>query len=298
MDTALCLLNKSLQSFTFLLYQINVIFSSTTRESSFIHCENNDSSMAITTRNNLQVVHHSPPRRTFHKPSSTTANHIRFSTSSTPPTSTTSVTSREMPGITHDKNNSATQHDLTVTENSYPCSYSRGCTPPTRSLFKTIITVTVGPTSEPFLVHRERFCAASPFFAAALNPSYNFKESKSDTLALPWARPIDFEYLVQWIYTRTLDHEELNECQHPAYFRLIRLWLLADELQVEGCKNAIVDMMARVADKSNSVPTPDDTRTVFGEDGVREGSGLRGLVVDLFAWKKTDHLVEGHEDSW
>ncbi|KAL8940527.1 MAG: hypothetical protein Q9216_002777 [Gyalolechia sp. 2 TL-2023] len=202
-----------------------------------------------------------------------------------------------MPGITHDTSRSSAHNALTVTENSYPCSYNRGSPSPTRSLFKTIMTVTVGPTEEPFRVHRERFCAASPFFAAALNPSYNFRESAANTLALPFARPVDFEYLVQWVYTGTLDHEEL-ECTHPAYFRLIRLWLLADELQVEGCKNAIVDMMGQVADKSNSVPTPDDTRTVFGEEGVREGAGLRAMVVDLFAWKKTDHLVEGHEDSW
>ncbi|KAL9604607.1 MAG: hypothetical protein Q9219_000327 [cf. Caloplaca sp. 3 TL-2023] len=252
------------------------------------------------TRNNLQIVHQSHPRRTCHKPS-TSANHIRFSSTSTihqPPNP-----SREMPGIIHDtKHDSAEHHDddIIVVENSFPCSHLHHSTlpQPTRSHFKSIITVTVGPSKQPFLVHRERFCAASPFFAAALNPAYRFRESQSDTVALPSARPVDFEYLVQWVYTRTLDHEELED-KHPAYFRLIRLWLLADELRVEeGCKNAIVDMMAKVADRSNSVPTPDDTRTVFGEDGVAEGQGLRELVVDLFAWKKTDHLVEAHEDSW
>ncbi|KAL8970752.1 MAG: hypothetical protein Q9197_003651 [Variospora fuerteventurae] len=185
-------------------------------------------------------------------------------------------------------------------ENSYPCSYSRGPKPPTRSLFKTPLTVTVGPASQAFHVHREALIAASPFFAACLNPAYAFRESAAHaTVHLPAARAVDFEFLVQWIYTGALDHEELDAADHPAYFRLIRLWLLADALQVEGCKNGVVDAMARVADRSNSVPTPDDTRTVFGPDeGVREGAGLRALVVDLFAWKKTDQLVEGHEDSW
>ncbi|KAL9592347.1 MAG: hypothetical protein Q9179_006806, partial [Wetmoreana sp. 5 TL-2023] len=142
------------------------------------------------------------------------------------------------------------------------------------------------------------FVSVSPFFAAALNPSYSFLESRSNALHLPSARPIDFEYLVQWIYARTLSHEELDNVKHPAYFRLIRLWQLADALQVEGAKNAVCDFMAKVADRTNSVPTPDDTRAVFGDEGVREGSGLRALMVDLFVWKKTDHLVEGHEDSW
>ncbi|KAI4128991.1 MAG: hypothetical protein LQ338_002458 [Usnochroma carphineum] len=214
-----------------------------------------------------------------------------------------------MPVIIHSTSNSSIKHPSSTTtttpttpppiENSYPCSYSRGPIVPTRHLFKTIITITVGPHRVPFPVHRERFCAASPFFAAALNPAYAFRESDAAGIHLPAARPCDFEYLVQWIYTRALDHEELDDCGHPAYFRLIRLWMLADELQVvEGCKNAIVDAMARVADRTNSVPTPDDTRTVFGEGGVREGEGLRRLVVDLFAWKKTDQLVEAHEDSW
>ena len=59
---------------------------------------------------------------------------------------------------------------------------------------------------------------------------------------------------------------------------------MADWLQVEGLKNAIVDEMARRADATNSVPTPDDTRNGFGE-GVGEEMGvLRELVLDLFVW--------------
>ncbi|KAI4145340.1 MAG: hypothetical protein L6R39_003838 [Caloplaca ligustica] len=250
--------------------------------------------MAISSRNNVQVIHHSP-HRTFRR-SSTLSNRIPSSTS---PHQISITTSRKMPVIIH-SNSSIKSRDPTTpppVANSYPCSFSRSPKAPTRHLFKNIITITVGTQKAPFLVHRERFCAASPFFAAALNPSYSFRESAANTLHLPSARPCDFEYLVQWIYTGTLDHEELD-CEHPAYFRLIRLWLLADELQVEGCKNGIVDMMAKVADRTNSVPTPDDTRTVFGEEGVREEEGLRRLVVDLFAWKKTDQLVEAHEDSW
>ncbi|KAL8660093.1 MAG: hypothetical protein Q9226_000085 [Calogaya cf. arnoldii] len=184
-------------------------------------------------------------------------------------------------------------------ENTFPCSFQRGSgsTPPARSLFQTILTVTVGEENRKFSVHREALCAVSPFFAAALNPRYDFKESRSSTFDLPNARPIDFEYFVQWLYRRHLDHEEVA-APHPAYFRLIKLWILADELQVEGCKNDIIDFMATIADRTNSVPTPDDTVTIFGPNGVREGCGLRGMVVDLFAWKKTDHLVERHEDSW
>lgn len=248
-------------------------------------------SMAISAQNNIQIIHRQPPRRTFRNPSNSN-NRVSSSTPSHP-----AITTLPMMPATTQHQSSTIQQITTPKENTFPCSFPRGSTPPARSLFQTILTVTVGEEKRPFLVHREILCAVSPFFAAALNPSYDFRESRSSTFNLSSARPVDFEYLVQWIYTRTLTHEEVT-APHPAYFRLIRLWILADELQVEGCKNAIIDFMAKTADESNSVPTPDDTVTIFGENGVREGCGLRALVVDLFAWKKTDHLVEGHDDSW
>lgn len=50
-----------------------------------------------------------------------------------------------------------------------------------------------------------------------------------------------------------------------------------------------MDEMGWRADETNSVPTPDDTRALWGgEEG--EGKmgmgmgGLKGLVVDLFVW--------------
>lgn len=249
-------------------------------------------SMAISTQNNIQIIHHRKTSRRTFRNSSNSANHTSSPMSGHP----AAITSPTMPATTQHQS-STNQQITTPKENTFPCSFPRGSTPPARSLFQTILTVTVGEEKRPFLVHREILCAVSPFFAAALNPLYDFRESRSSTFNLSSARPVDFEYLVQWIYTRTLTHEEVA-AKHPAYFRLIRLWILADELQIEGCKNAIIDFMAKTADDSNSVPTPDDTVTVFGDHGVREGCGLRALVVDLFAWKKTDHLVEDHDDSW
>lgn len=53
---------------------------------------------------------------------------------------------------------------------------------------------------------------------------------------------------------------------------------------MQGLKNAILDEMARRADATNSVPTPDDTKNIFGE-GVGEDIGkLRELMLDLFVW--------------
>ena len=53
---------------------------------------------------------------------------------------------------------------------------------------------------------------------------------------------------------------------------------------MQGLKNAIIDEMARRADATNSVPTPDDTRNVFGEGVAEEIGKLRELMLDLFVW--------------
>ena len=234
-----------------------------------------------------------------------------------------------------------------------------------RHLFRTAITISTGPRSKPFPIHLEILLTISPFFAAAYNPSYTFRDSPASrpvtsstsyshasspssssafsNLSLPSINPEDFEYFVQWLYTRTLDHEDLSG-PHPAYFKLIRLYGLADQLQITALKNKIVDELAMVADRTNSCPTPDDTRTVWNDESgcaaasssldryyrrprvgsVSEDSGstsvasgeerqvgtaaligagggeggLRELISDLFAWKKTDRLIAEHADQW
>ena len=158
----------------------------------------------------------------------------------------------------------------------------------------------MGPSPNPstFLVHREALCSASRFFAAALNPSYSqsFLEASSGTVCLPDCRPQDFQYLVQWLYTGgDLSHEEIRG-PHPAYFRLIKLYALADKLDFTSLRNDICDKIAEVADETNSVPTPDDTKTIDNE--LPPESKLKKLVVDLFVWKKTDVVLETHPDSW
>jgi hypothetical protein len=168
-------------------------------------------------------------------------------------------------------------------------------TTPTRTLYKELATIHVGEQKVEFPVHRDIFTAASPFFRAAWNQQYGFTESTTGSIHLPEVRPDDFQFFEQWIYSKSLAHEEV-EAQHPAFFRLIRLYALADQLEVEGLRNAIVDETVRLSEKYNSVPTPNDTQTLDQE--LREKCGLRDLVVDLFVWKKTDNLVQTHEDSW
>lgn len=80
------------------------------------------------------------------------------------------------------------------------------------------------------------------------------------------------------------------------YFTLLDLYATADQLDIEGLRNGVVDAVARLAEQTNSVPTPTDTWILY--DGIRESALLRELVLDLFAFKKTDNLIATHPDEW
>ena len=71
-----------------------------------------------------------------------------------------------------------------------------------------------------------------------------------------------------------------------------------DWLQASACKNAIIDEIVKIADATNSVPTPDDTRATFDENVEGDMAQLERLTLDLFVWKKTGHLISTHPDSW
>lgn len=82
----------------------------------------------------------------------------------------------------------------------------------------------------------------------------------------------------------------------PKYFLLLDLYALSDKLLTSRLSNHILDTMARLSELTNSVPTPSDTWILY--DGIRDSAPMRRLALDLFAYKKTDKLLEGHKDDW
>ena len=54
-------------------------------------------------------------------------------------------------------------------------------------------------------------------------------------------------------------------------------------------RNGIVDEIGWRADETNSVPTPDDTRNIFGEGVGEEIGKLRELMLDLFVWYQNNY---------
>ncbi|KAF2717852.1 hypothetical protein K431DRAFT_206210, partial [Polychaeton citri CBS 116435] len=158
-----------------------------------------------------------------------------------------------------------------------------------------------------FLVHKELLTAASPFFAAALNGT--FAEGLDQTVRLPEEKPDIFEWFLQWLYTGSLtmpadgivseaqiDGDLRNSHGSPKYFLLLDLYALSDRLLTTPLSNHIVSTLARLSESTNSVPTPSDTWILY--DNIRDSSPLRALVLDLFAYKKTDRLLETHKDEW
>lgn len=199
--------------------------------------------------------------------------------------------------------------------------------------FSGVATVVVGDEkgARPpvkYLVHKELLTSASPFFAAALNST--FAEGLDQTVRLPEEKPEVFEWFLQWLYTGSLtthaagvhyshmptmpplpsmmppsqyvmadaraDGDLRNVQGSPKYFLLIDLYGLSDRLLTPELNNHILNTIARLSESTNSVPTPSDTRILY--DQIRDTAPLRALVLDLFAYKKTDKLLASHKDEW
>ncbi|CAE7210001.1 hypothetical protein PTT_18846 [Pyrenophora teres f. teres 0-1] len=148
----------------------------------------------------------------------------------------------------------------------------------------------VGPKSTPFLIHTSLLTAQSSYFRVALTGP--FAEATENTITLDDVSVDHFQLVTSWLYNGVLTAPFKDG--KPAYYTLLHVYVLADRFLFEGLRNAVVDMMSDLADRTNSVLTPSDTRILY--DSIRDSAPLRRLVLDLFAFKKTDRLLETHGD--
>lgn len=181
-----------------------------------------------------------------------------------------------------------------------------------RHLFKTIIQIRAGARhpQDIIYIHKELLQSVSPVFSAFFDSEPTCCrprpiDTRTGSLFSP-GNPIrsvslpppytlaDISYLAQYLYTRTLSHELLTG-PNPAYFLLLRLYILASTFGISSCKNAVLDMVVRVSERSNSVVMPGDTVMVYKY--TRQGDKLRILLVDLFVWKQCGRVV-GRYGGW
>ncbi|KAK7180644.1 hypothetical protein DPSP01_014041 [Paraphaeosphaeria sporulosa] len=155
------------------------------------------------------------------------------------------------------------------------------------------ILVGTGSKSTRFLLHTSLLTQQSPYFRVALTGP--FLEATDQSIRFDDVSVEIFELLVSWLYTGAIKPVPFKDGK-PAYYTLLHLYILADRFCFEGLRNHIVDMMADLADSTNSVLTPSDTRILYND--IDEGAKIRQLVLDLFAFKKTDKLLATHADTW
>lgn len=158
--------------------------------------------------------------------------------------------------------------------------------------FTNISTLLIGFRATPFLIHTSLLTTQSPYFRAALTGP--FSEATDKSITLDDIDVAHFQLLVSWLYTGSIPPPYKDG--KPAYYTLLHVYALADRLCFEGLRNAVIDLISDLADRTNSVLTPSDTRILYEQ--IRDSAPLRNLVLDLFAFKKTDRLLESHTDSW
>ncbi|MCJ1463814.1 hypothetical protein MMC07_002423 [Pseudocyphellaria aurata] len=161
--------------------------------------------------------------------------------------------------------------------------------------FKTIVNIAVGSTTQIVPVHRELLCSVSPVFEATFDQESGFREFHTSYCALPETRVEVFQYFLQWLYTHSLDHEDLVGPK-PTYSRLIRMYVLGDVLGATMLKNAVIDKMVEVVNQTLACPIPSDTELLY--ENTIETAKLRILILDVFENRNIVSLIKTHEGNW
>ncbi|KAI9810842.1 MAG: hypothetical protein M1827_006049 [Pycnora praestabilis] len=155
---------------------------------------------------------------------------------------------------------------------------------PLRHLFNTVVTVRVGAEDTPFSLHKDLLCSRSPFFNSALRNI--FLETTTQQVVLPEDDVETFQYFIQWVYSKELSHEDVDDTLHPQLLPLYQLYAMADQFQVKSLKNAIIDYIVDVHAKRHITPE----HTIWLYENVPE-KGLRKLLVDIFAWSSDTEIL-------
>ncbi|KAF2685534.1 hypothetical protein K458DRAFT_441968 [Lentithecium fluviatile CBS 122367] len=132
-------------------------------------------------------------------------------------------------------------------------------------------------------LHTTLLTQQSPYFRAALTGP--FLESTAQTSKLEDVSIAIFGLLVSWLYIGALSPPPFKDGK-PAYYTLLHLYTLADRFCFESLRNYIVDLISDLADSTNSVLTPSDTRILYEQ--ISESAKICELMLDLFA----------HTDRW
>ena len=121
-----------------------------------------------------------------------------------------------------------------------------------RSLAVTV-TLLVGESEEPLLVHKDVLCAASPVFESACKIEWEKAEDR--VIRLKEYDPRIVEILVTWMYNDEIYFpsdlaiwiEEQGDCKYTRSDALALLTIMAENFQMPRLLNDIVDSFLRLA---------------------------------------------------
>jgi hypothetical protein len=159
-----------------------------------------------------------------------------------------------------------------------------------------IVTVFIGKERQPFLLHKDRLCKASPYFNGAFNG--NFKEAQSNEIGLGEVDVTTFELFTEWLYRTELNPTASGTHRVSQY---IELYILSDMLQCGGLKNMVMDLIqdclkSMDGSAGGTLSSPQIER-IFGNTSTSKNSPLRKFCAALVSFNiSTGQAIEDIEE--
>ncbi|KAK4891882.1 hypothetical protein LTR27_009581 [Elasticomyces elasticus] len=140
-----------------------------------------------------------------------------------------------------------------------------------------------------FVVHENAVRPVAEFVKMALTGEW--KEATERTIPLSEDEPAVFHVYQTWLYTRRIDTGSPDE---SFYERLIKCYILGEKLLDTTFKDAIMD---HILDRISSSQLFQSHLSSLVYKGTPEGSPLRRLMCELFAWCGTSTWFDEGADG-
>ncbi|KAF2494963.1 hypothetical protein BU16DRAFT_428025, partial [Lophium mytilinum] len=149
------------------------------------------------------------------------------------------------------------------------------------------LKVLVGPEEVPFFVHEGPIRASSKFFDNAMKGPWN--ESTERCVRLRDDDPEIFSIYQHWLYSQTLSTRKDYDVARKTYSALCDAYCLGEKLMDDNFKNTAIDaiIQRRSSSSGGTVWAPGGDVIAKAYKGTPEGSLLRKLLVDFFAYRAT-----------
>ncbi|KAK6400603.1 hypothetical protein LTR81_024151 [Elasticomyces elasticus] len=160
-------------------------------------------------------------------------------------------------------------------------------------------TVEVGGSKQKWVLHENLLCNGSAFYRSAVKKEWSHDHTR--TIPMPDDEADVFQVYAQWLYQAKILVKERNEDREFTLElgTMTKCYIFGEKIQEVFFQNATIDsIFARVHqdEKGGTRWYPTDADTVY--DGTPEGSPLRMLIVDMFAyhgqqtWMKAQRNVD------